>query len=371
MPIINGGTNASTAADARTNLGLGTAAVVNLGTGVATFLTTPTSANLGAAITDETGSGSLVFSISPALVTPALGTPSALVGTNITGTASGLTAGNVTTNANLTGGVTSVGNAATVVTNANLTGDVTSVGNATTLTNAPVIAKVLTGYTSGAGTVAATDSILQAIQKLNGNDATNANLTGVITSVGNATSIASQTGTGSTFVVSNSPTITTPVIAQINDSSANAALKLASIASAVNQVTIENAATGNAVHVTATGTDASIGLHLAGKGASGYVNVQDSTDSTKRIMFNAAGGATNTRTMLSSTQTVDRTISLPDATDTLVGKATTDTLTNKTLTSPTLTTPILGTPSSGTLTSCTGLPISTGISGLGTGIATA
>lgn len=39
----------------------------------------------------------------------------------------------VTTNANLTGGVTSVGNAATVVTNANLTGDVTSVGNATTI----------------------------------------------------------------------------------------------------------------------------------------------------------------------------------------------------------------------------------------------
>jgi hypothetical protein len=35
-----------------------------------------------------------------------------LVGTNITGTASGLTAGNVTTNANLTGHITSVGNAA-------------------------------------------------------------------------------------------------------------------------------------------------------------------------------------------------------------------------------------------------------------------
>ena len=39
-------------------------------------------------------------------------------------------------------------------------------------------------------------------------------------------------------------------------------------------------------------------------------------------------------------------------------------------TSPTLTTPVLGTPSSGTLTSCTGLPISTGVSGLGTGVAT-
>ena len=57
-------------------------------------------------------------------------------GTSLTGTASGLTAGNVTTNANLTGGVTSVGNAATVVTNANLTGAVTSVGNATTMNSA-------------------------------------------------------------------------------------------------------------------------------------------------------------------------------------------------------------------------------------------
>jgi len=59
----------------------------------------------------NTGTGSNVLATSPTLVTPALGTPSALVGTNITGTASGLTAGNVTTNANLTGAVTSVGNA--------------------------------------------------------------------------------------------------------------------------------------------------------------------------------------------------------------------------------------------------------------------
>ena len=39
-------------------------------------------------------------------------------------------------------------------------------------------------------------------------------------------------------------------------------------------------------------------------------------------------------------------------------------------TSPTLVTPVLGTPASGTLTSCTGLPISSGVSGLGTGVAT-
>lgn len=39
-------------------------------------------------------------------------------------------------------------------------------------------------------------------------------------------------------------------------------------------------------------------------------------------------------------------------------------------TSPALITPNIGTPTSGTLTSCTGLPISTGVSGLGTGVAT-
>lgn len=40
-------------------------------------------------------------------------------------------------------------------------------------------------------------------------------------------------------------------------------------------------------------------------------------------------------------------------------------------TSPSFTTPALGTPTAGVLTSCTGLPISTGVAGLGTGIATA
>lgn len=67
--------------------------VSGLGSGVATFLGTPTSANLAAAVSDETGSGALVFANSPTLTTPNLGTPSTLVGTNITGTASGLSIG--------------------------------------------------------------------------------------------------------------------------------------------------------------------------------------------------------------------------------------------------------------------------------------
>jgi hypothetical protein len=58
--------------------------ISGLGTGIATFLATPSSANLATAVTDETGSGALVFANSPTLVTPNLGTPSAINLTNAT-----------------------------------------------------------------------------------------------------------------------------------------------------------------------------------------------------------------------------------------------------------------------------------------------
>lgn len=59
--------------------------ISGLGTGVATFLATPSSANLAAAVTGETGSGALVFATSPTLVTPVLGTPASGTLTNCTG----------------------------------------------------------------------------------------------------------------------------------------------------------------------------------------------------------------------------------------------------------------------------------------------
>lgn len=146
-----------------------------------------------------------------------------------------------------------------------LTGEATGSGTgsfAVTLTNSAVIGKVLTGYTSGAGTVAATDTILQAIQKLNGNDALKAPL-------------ASPTFTG---------TVTAPT-------------------------------------VNVSGLTASQAVH---------------TDGSKNLVSVANTGSGN----------------------------------NVLSTSPVLVTPNLGTPSAVTLTNGTGLPISTGVSGLAANIAT-
>lgn len=140
-------------------------------------------------------------------VAPALGTPASGVMTNVTGTAAGLTAGNVTTNANLTGHVTSVGNAAIL----------------------------------GAFTLA----------QLN-------------TAVSDA-DVASLAGTET---LSNK-TLTAPKLVSggfIADANGNELLIGVTTASAVNELTTTNAATGNAPKLAATGTDTNINLDLDSKG---------------------------------------------------------------------------------------------------------
>lgn len=84
------------------------------------------------------------------------------------------------------------------------------------------------------------------------------------------------------------------------------------------------------------------GSVLATASASGFIDtgffVVDASDATKRMGVNA-GGSTGTTSTLTFAQTADRAITFPDATTTLVGTDTTQTLTNKTLTSPAITTP--------------------------------
>jgi hypothetical protein len=194
--------------------------------GVQAWLANPTSANLRAAVTDETGSGSLVFATSPTLVSPALGTPSALVGTNITGTAAGLTAGNVTTNANLTGAVTSVGNTTSLgsFTSANLaaaltdeTGSgasvfantptlVTPVIGAATGTSLAVTAAVTSSGTAGVGyATGAGGAVTQGTSRTTG--VTLDKTTGAITLFS-----AAGTTSATTFTVTNSTVAATDVI---------------------------------------------------------------------------------------------------------------------------------------------------------------
>lgn len=68
------------------NLGTPSAATLTNATGLPiTGLASGTSANLAGVLSDETGTGAVVLANSPTLVTPALGTPSALVLTNATG----------------------------------------------------------------------------------------------------------------------------------------------------------------------------------------------------------------------------------------------------------------------------------------------
>jgi hypothetical protein len=67
---------------------------------------------------------------------------------------------------------------------------------------------------------------------------------------------------GATF----SATLTAPVIDEINDNNGNEEIIFTTTASAVNELTIANAATGNAPEISATGGDTNIDLKLTPKG---------------------------------------------------------------------------------------------------------
>ena len=286
LGVANGGTGATTASSARSNLGLGSLSTLSAisSTEITDGTITNTDINTSAAIADSklaTISTAGKVSNSATTATTA-NTASAIVARDASGNFS---AGTITATLN--------GNASTVTTNANLTGDVTSVGNATTIAAGVIsnthinssaaiadskLATISTaGKVSNSATTATGANTANAIvtrdasgnfsagtitANLNGTAAsvtTNANLTGDVTSTGNATSIA-------TGVIVN---------ADINASAAIADTKLATISTAgkVSGDAITSGTIGGSTAVSTSGTITSSSY----VGATGGIHVGNTT----------------------------------------------------------------------------------------------
>jgi len=194
----------------------------------------------------------------------------------------------------------------------------------------------------------------------------NANLTasngGVFYSTATAGAVLSGTATANKMLLSGSsaaPTWSTSTI----PSSAGATGKLL-LSDGTNYVlstpTFPNASATSGKTMRSDGTNwvASTSTTSDAPGTIGHVLVSDGTN-----------WITSTPTLpITSAPTVG-TVMQSDGTN-WTSAAPTGTGVPVLATSPTLVTPALGTPTSGNLSACTALPISTGVSGLGTGVAT-
>jgi hypothetical protein len=116
----------------------------------------------GTGVGTSTGSGNNVLSNSPTLVTPALGTPSALVGTNITGTAANFNInGTVGATTPTTGAFTTVTTSSTVTHNGGTANGVAYLNGSKVLTTGSAL--TFDGTTLGVGIAASAWDTLKAI----------------------------------------------------------------------------------------------------------------------------------------------------------------------------------------------------------------
>ena len=84
-----------------------------------------------------------------------------------------------------------------------------------------------------------------------------------IVDTGTVSETGIQTLTNKTLTT---PTLTSPIINEIDDANSNEQIKFTATASAVNEFTVTNAATGNAPEISATGGDTNIDLKITPKG---------------------------------------------------------------------------------------------------------
>jgi len=233
---------------------------------------------------------------------------------------------------------------------------IVNIDNATNLTSATLAASdlflVSDNGTEGRATLSQIDTLFTSTTQTLTNKSIDLDantLTGTLTEFNSALQSESFVGLAATQTLTNktltSPTINTPTIATPSIS----APTLTGIVTATGAVfaggspLVFEGATANDFETTfaitdptadrtitfqdATGTVAYL-TDITGGGASEFSTVTVNTS----VIFEGSTDDANETTLVASDPDADRTITLPNATDTLVGKATTDTLTNKTIT---------------------------------------